>query len=56
MSSDIDDKDEIMLIGWQLEQRGLYGAAQLVFRLARERDEARQHIRDQNIDTGQLKG
>ena len=35
-----DDKDEILLIGRQLERRRLYGAAQLIFRLARERDEA----------------
>jgi hypothetical protein len=37
-----DDREEIERIGYQLQQRQLYGAAQLVFQLARERDEARQ--------------
>jgi hypothetical protein len=37
----IDDEEEILSVAYQLQQRGLYGAAQMICRLARERDEAR---------------
>ena len=49
-----DDKREIMLIGTQLQQRRLYGAAQLIFQLARERDEARNE-RDEAMAIADIK-
>ena len=37
----IDDKEEILAVTGYLERHELYGAAQMIYRLARERDEAR---------------
>jgi hypothetical protein len=39
-----DDTAEILAVSDDLSRRGLYGAAQMVCRLARERDEARAAI------------
>ena len=39
-----DDQDEIIRVSDQLSRMELYGAAQMVLRLARERDDARREL------------
>jgi len=39
-----DDQDEIIRVSDELDRMELYGAAQMVLRLARQRDEARREL------------
>ena len=46
VNSYIDDRNEIICIAESLSRDRKYGAAQLIYRLARERDEARAALDD----------